>query len=288
MRPTRFQLLALAILPALFAASVAAADALEEFRAAPPARPVLASALALQASTITGFDDAERKPKKPKAPRAAADVAADEAGLGADRARILLRSLTVPGWGQATLGRRRSAAVFGVTEIGAWTAFTAFRVQQQLRQNTFQRTARLHAGIELRGRDEEYFRTVGNYLSSEEYNLFVVARDAANLYLGDPNNPDMAGYRAYIAEHSISGANAWTWADIESLLRYREQRKDAQRAGLRANTALAVAIANRLVSALHAARLAGHPAAGGTSWRLDVTPHPDDPAGFHAGVRADF
>lgn len=269
-----------------WAASVRAATG---FEAGPPARPELVSGFALQASTITGFDDAPRKPKAAKRPRVA-HADADDAGapLGAERARILLRSLTLPGWGQATLGHRRSAAVFGLTELGAWTAFTAFRVQQSMREQSFERTARIFAGIDVRGRDEEYLRNLGNYLSSAEYNLYVVSRDAANLYLVDPNNPDMDGYRAYIAEHSIGGADAWSWVDIESILRYRSQRKTAQRAGLRANTALAVAVANRLVSALHAARIAGHPGSNGTSLRLDVTPHPDDPTGFRAGLHADF
>lgn len=255
------------------------------------AGPSLVSPLTLQASTITDFGSGSkpRKPKKAREPRPeAATTAEEESVLGAERAGILLRSLAVPGWGQATLGRRGSASVFGLTEIGAWAAFAAFRVQETMRQNTYERTARLSAGIDLDGRNEEYLRTVGNYLSSEEYNLYVVARDAANLYLTDPANPDMAGYRAYIAANSISGTNGWAWADVESLLRYRAQRKDAQRAGLRANSALAVAVANRIVSALHAARVAGQLHARKTSWRLDVTPHPDDPAGFHAGVRASF
>lgn len=259
------------------------------FEATAPARPELVSGLALQASTITGYDDVKRKPKTPKKPKSPHAAEEDEsAPLGAERARILLRSLTIPGWGQATLGHRRSATVFGITELGAWTAFTAFRLQQSMREGSFERTARLFAGIDLRGRDEEYLRNVGNYLSSSEYNLFVVSRDAANLYLTDPNQPDMDGYRAYIAAHSIGGADAWSWSDIESILRYRAQRKDAQRAGLRANTALAVAVANRLVSALHAARIAGHPGEPGTSLRLQVSPHPDDPAGFRAGLHADF
>jgi hypothetical protein len=70
--------------------------------------------------------------------------------LTSARAAILLRSLTVPGWGQATLGANRSATVFAVIEAGIWGSFIAFQVQDQLRTRSSERTALDLAGIELR------------------------------------------------------------------------------------------------------------------------------------------
>ena len=59
----------------------------------------------------------------------------------------------------------------------------------------------------------------------------------------------------------------------ESFRRYGGQRKFAQKAGLRANAALGFAIADRLVSALHAARSAGHtPSPKAQSWRFEFDP----------------
>lgn len=204
--------------------------------------------------------------------------------LSAARARILLRSLTVPGWGQATLGRRGSAAIFGLAEAGVWGTFTAFRIQEQMRRESYERTARIFAGIDMHGRDEEFRRIVGSYLSSDEYNQFVVFRDAANLYYDDPVN-----YRAYIAKHELRGRDAFSWPSIEDILRYRAQRKDAQRAGQRANTALAVAVVNRFLSAIHAARLAGRSDLPARSWNLEVSPAPGgDATAFRFGLRARF
>lgn len=210
--------------------------------------------------------------------------------LGPERARILLRSLMIPGWGQASLDRRHAAAWFVALEGGVWTAFTAFRVQEKLRFESSMRTARLFAGIEMRGRDEEYQRIVGAYASSEEYNLLVVARDAANQFMQDPSNPDMVSYRAYIAAHSLGGADAWAWASERDFQRYNAQRRDAHRASMRANTAMALAIANRLASAVHAARAAGHtPNTKPQAWNFEVVPDPSgDPTAFRAGIRARF
>lgn len=236
---------------------------------APPPMPPTGSAFALQA------------PTQPQA----VDPAAAAAGvptLGAERAQIILRSLTVPGWGQAQLGHRTAAMVFGLVEAGIWTSFVAFRVQQQMRVHTYENTAMVFAGVDLSGRDEEFRRIVGYYPSSDEYNRLVVRRDAANLYY---DNPD--AYWAYIAEHELKGEDAWAWASEESYLQYQEDRKLTSKAGLRANAMLGLAIANRLVSAVHAARYAGAPPSP-RSWNLEFGPRPDDLETMAVGVRVRF
>jgi hypothetical protein len=226
-----------------------------------------------------------RGPKPPAASRAAVPAGVQ----GAERARILLRSLTLPGWGQATLGRRTSAVFFGLTETAIWGTFAAFRIQVAMREDAFVRTARLHAGIDVRGRDEEWRRIVGGYASSDEYNLLVVARDAANLYLADPAAPDYAGYRAYYEEHKLKGVDTWNWSSAEVQRYYRDLRKNAQRSAQRANTVLAVAVVNRIASALHAARVAGRPASAAHAWQFEVVPVAcEDATAFQLRVRTRF
>jgi len=249
------------------------------------------SPLAFASTSITAPREPqkERRGKKPRKERRPGNESNE--GLGPERARILLRSLSVPGWGQATLGHRGSARVFLIAEAGVWGAFTAFRIQEALRTESYLRTARLEAGIDLRDQDDEFRSIVGAYASSEEYNLLVVTRDAANLYLSDPYNEDVASYRAYIAKHSLGGDMSWNWSDEAAFRRYGGQRKFAQRAGLRANTALGLAIANRLVSALHAARQAGRAATGTPApqgWRLDVRPNIAEPGAIRAALTMRF
>jgi hypothetical protein len=235
-----------------------------------------------------------RAPRVPRTP-------ASRGALGGERARILLRSLTLPGWGQATLGRSRSAAFFGLTEAAIWGTFTAFRIQVAMRDAAASRAALLQAGIDLRRRDEEWRRIVGGFISSEEYNRLVVARDAANLFLADTlsrlspsgqvvyNSAMADSYFTYIERHKLSGSDAWCWSSAEAQRTYRDLRKTAQRATQRANTALAVAVVNRIVSALHAARAAGHPARAAQSWRFEVVPVAStDATAFQFRVRARF
>jgi hypothetical protein len=253
----------------------------------------LLSPLALDGATVSGFGEHEekkdkdgkpKKSKKPKEPRP------EGMPLGPERARILLQSLTIPGWGQETLGLHRSAAMFAFADLAIWASFASFRVQEQMRRESYRHTAMLGAGIDIRGRDEEFRRIVGAFISSDEYNLLVVSRDAANLYLQDLSNPDMEGYRAYIERYSLSGSDAWNWADVADFQRYGAQRKDAQRAAIRANNMLGLAIANRIISALHAARAAGRATPKPAhAWRFEFEPAPgDDATAFRAALRTSF
>jgi hypothetical protein len=254
-----------------------------------PANPMV-SPLALLSTGITGFGEPEhgKATKASKKHRRAPEPQSNE-GLGPERARILLQSLTVPGWGQATLGHPGSARTFMVVETGIWVAFTSFHIQQAQRTESYLLTARLNAGIDLHRFDDEFRRIVGAFASSDEYNLLVVSRDAANIYLSKLGQEDLVGYRDYIAKHSLSGPLAWHWTDEQAFRRYGGQRKFSQKAGLRANTALGLAIANRLVSALHAARLAGHkPAAPQQGWRFDVRPGLDESGQFRAALSTQF
>lgn len=252
--------------------------------------PSLVSPLTLASRTITGTPAPGRKPRREKQASESKPRSAEPA-LGPERARILLRSLTVPGWGQASLGHRTSAKVFLLAELGAWGAFTAFRMQQAMRTDTYLRTARIEAGIDLADVDDEMRKIVGSYASSAEYNLLVVTRDAANLYLSDPDpsNWDLPGYRAYIADHSIGGDLAWAWSGESAFRRYGEQRRFALKAGLRANAALGVAVANRILSALHVSRLSAREAKGAPQgWHFELQPGVEDPGAVRAAFATSF
>jgi len=255
-----------------------------------PPRPLMVSALALDGELLADgrsmLAPEKKKEEKEKKPKKSRSMESEESGHGVlspERARVMLQSMTVPGWGQATVGSNRAAAAFLVAEAAIWGSFTSFRIQQVMRRESYERTALQFAGIDLRGRDEEFRRIVGSYSSSDEYNRLVVRRDAANLYYGDP-----AAYEAYVAAHSLRGADTWSWSGEQAFDRYASQRKDTQRAGLRANTSLALAVANRIVSAIHAARIAPKATAPRTTWNLEYEPVGDDPTAFRMGLRATF
>ena len=250
--------------------------------ATPGRRPRRPRAQSGRADSLGGADSLESR--EGSAPPAEGSRRAHlPRALSPERARLMLQSLTVPGWGQATLGHRKSAMAFGLMEVGVWGSFTAFRIQERMRRSTYEKTAELYAGIDLSGRDEEFRRIVGFFISSDEYNRLVVRRDAANLYYGNP-----AAYDAYVAAHELKGIDTWSWDSEESFRRYRMERQAQQRSTRRAQTALAVAVINRLLSAIHVASAAAHDANRHSSWRLECVPAGGDPTAYRLGVRADF
>ena len=233
-----------------------------------------------------GVSITESKPSKKKSSKPPSSHAST-AALTGERAQALLRSATYPGWGQASLGHPTAGAVFASIELGIMASFVAFNIQEQLRHDSAVQTAAIYAGVNLKGRDDEFQRIVGAYSSSEEYNRLVVFRDAANLYYDNP-----VQYRQYIAEHSLSGSLSWAWQDAESFNRYSAQRKDVHRAEMRANTSLALAVANRLASVLHVVLVAGKspkPAASLGGWNLEIAPmNGSDPSAVRCDLRTSF
>ncbi|MGH3055977.1 MAG: hypothetical protein ACRDL7_13465, partial [Gaiellaceae bacterium] len=56
--------------------------------------------------------------------------------LNAERARVMLQSLTVPGWGQVTTGHHGAATTFFLIETGIWVSFAAFEIQESMRMES--------------------------------------------------------------------------------------------------------------------------------------------------------
>ena len=170
---------------------------------------------------------------------------------GPGPAGAALRSLILPGWGQLATGHYTQAAVFGGIEVATWTSYITFERQGALRRDSYFETARLYAGIDLEQRDESYRKLVGQYRSSDVYNQYVVMREAAYFYT------DPADQQAYIESRSIPAENAWNWNDDRAAFdRYGAQRRSSEQAYKNGQYALGVAVINRVVSAVAAARQA--------------------------------
>jgi hypothetical protein len=188
----------------------------------------------------------------PAAPPANADAPPSPAPVdkGPSPVSAALRSLVVPGWGQLATGHKTQAATFFTLEAASWASYITFQRQGKLRRDAYFETAQIYAGIALEGQDEDIRRLVGQYQSNDVYNQYVVRREAA-FFIDDP-----AEQQAYIAEHSLGGAETWAWTDFDDFLRYREQRRSSEAAYHNSEFVLGFALANRLVSAAMAAKQA--------------------------------
>lgn len=186
-----------------------------------------------------------------------------------DRARNLKGlglSLLAPGLAHLNAGERTRGTLFLVAEAGFWTAFAAYRVQGGIRKDSYIEMAKLQAGVERpEERDEEYYRRIGNWPSSDMYND-LVRRDARDLY-----DDDLAGRAAYFEANKVPADEAWEWESDAAMDRYRQKRNDSRSAYRRGRNILALAAANRLVAVVDFALLSQKK---GRSARVELIPGP--------------
>jgi len=158
----------------------------------------------------------------------------------------VIYSLLLPGMGELYAGDYGSGKYFTGIDGALWLALYAVDAHANSIQDDARTFAALHAGFDPSGKADDYYSDVGNFNDVYAYNEQVLRdRDAYKLY-----NPASADY--------------WKW-DVESNREvYRGQRVEAD--GMFNNTRFVVAglLANRVLSAINAARIviAGNGAAG--------------------------
>jgi len=211
-------------------------------------------------------------------PGAPADSPQIQEDPGKSRAKALALSSLLPGAGQYYAGRKGRAVFFFLTESAIWTTFVVFEVQGYLRKDSYVDFATLMAGVDAAGKSDDFYRALGRYAQSDpgpgSYNEDV-RREARALYPDDKQRQDQ-----YLQENGYFGKNAWQWQTVEDQAYYRGLRKKSQKAFNRATYMLGVAAANRILSAMDAARSA----AGGSKqmkrsegFRLEMRNDPDRP-----------
>ncbi len=150
-------------------------------------------------------------------------------------------SLLLPGLGQLYNGDKGKALAFGGAELAVWTTYGVLHTIANGAEEDYQDYALIYAGVDG-DHSERYWRAVGRYMTSDEYNegLEMEARaegvEATNL---------------------IPAEDAWFWRSAERQNDFQLLRADAARAYDRRDFTVLFAIVNRAVAAYDAVRSAG-------------------------------
>ena len=163
------------------------------------------------------------------------------------------RSLLVPGWGQHYAGG--GGLRFAAAEVGLWAGYLGLRGLEQVRQNHYQSYAAQHAGARPAGKSSEYFDDLGFYQSRVQHDQYALYDEGprAQLYPAGP-------------EYS------WEWDSEASRQQYRQLRNSSASAGRQALYTTGLVVANRVIAAVHAARLARRGKVNALSVELEVDP----------------
>jgi hypothetical protein len=198
----------------------------------------------------------------------------DRQGAGPKSSRkALLFSMLLPGAGELYLGHRGRALGFFVSEGGIWANYAAWEISGHLRKNDYIEQAQINAGVGISSASDDYWRLLGQYQRSsgtgpDAYEE-TVRREARLQYPDDPGAQD-----EYVAQRLPTGKRAWSWSSASLQSSYVETRRSANRAFEHAKVSFALAILNRLVSAVdtqilsHSRRADGQSSRDETSTRI--------------------
>lgn len=184
------------------------------------------------------------------------------------RAKVLGLSLLLPGLGHQTLGSKTKAQAFLATEAVIWGAFGLFKLRGHVRRDSYVEMAEIFAGVpRAQGRSGEYYRLLGRYWSSEEYDD-EIRRDARARF---PD--DLAARDAYFQSHRVAADQVWLWESNAAWDRYQAKRNESNRSFRRARSMVGIAVANRLLASVDAMRIVHRRSgAGNVSLRLAMDP----------------
>ena len=163
--------------------------------------------------------------------------------------KALMLSLLLPGLGERYSGHNARATGFFISEGAIWANFVAWEIAGRLRRNDYIEQAQINAGVGTDSESDDYWRLVGTYTRSsgsgpDSYED-ALRRDARNEFPTDPAAQD-----AWVAERLPTGDRAWDWSSAALQESYRTTRQNSNRAYNRAKFSFALAILNRIASAI--------------------------------------
>lgn len=150
--------------------------------------------------------------------------------------KAVLYSALLPGMGEYYVGNRKKARFFFAVEAMAWIGFVSQRTYGNWKQNDMRKYAADYAGASMDDKDRWFEDMVGFYSDLDTYNDRGRVDDPERPYLVD--NPD----------------NHWSWENTQSKNVYRGLKNSYRDAYRRAQFMVGLAIVNRIVSVIDAAR----------------------------------
>ncbi len=169
----------------------------------------------------------------------ASSLQSDETQRGKKSAGLAaVYSLIVPGTGELYADGFNSGKYFMIAEGALWLTYTVFNVYGNALQDDARSLAVARAGINLQGKEDQFFIDIGNFMDINEYNEKQL-RDREEEKLYDAR----AGY-------------GWRWENDELRAQYRAQRIDAENMFNNRKFVVAAVIVNHVASAINAARSA--------------------------------
>ncbi|QQS37527.1 MAG: hypothetical protein IPM56_06115 [Ignavibacteriales bacterium] len=148
----------------------------------------------------------------------------------------IIYSLLLPGMGELYSGSYSSGKYFTIAEGGLWLTYIGMNSYGNWQKDRYVSFAASNGGVNTAGKDEDYFATISEYISVEQYN-----REKAL----ERNFSDML----------TSPASAWDWKTNDNRRTYRGLWVSSEQAYNNLRFIVGAMLVNRIASAINAVRL---------------------------------
>jgi hypothetical protein len=152
--------------------------------------------------------------------------------------KVFFYSLLIPGLGEATLKKGGYTKFFLSVETILWGIYVTNRLKVKWNTQDYKSYAAQHAGINGRGKDDQYWINIGKYDNIYAYN--------------EQRRKDRNVQEIYQNEAD----DYWYWDNKEDRLYYDEKRIKTRQMEIRNTYFIGGIILNHVVSAINALRLA--------------------------------
>ncbi|MBU1919550.1 hypothetical protein KKG66_01800 [bacterium] len=122
-----------------------------------------------------------------------------------------LQSLLIPGWGQHSLGQKRTALMFFSAEVLCLSGILSMRAYGSSTRDDYKALASAHAGV-IGDHDHDFYVDVGNWMSVDDFNnQRMLERNFGSIYSADDEvwNWDSEGNRATMEKIRIRSDRAF-------------------------------------------------------------------------------
>ncbi len=165
------------------------------------------------------------------------ETAGQNVSVGKKNAGLaILYSLLLPGMGELYAGSYSSGKYFTIAEGAIWGAYIGMNAYGNWQKNRYKAFAASTGGVNLQGKDDTFFATIGNYMNVAEYNnAQALSGNFNELYSPKTFN--------------------WSWQTNAQRQSYRDMWVAGEQAHNNLRFVVGALILNRVASAINAVRL---------------------------------
>ncbi len=147
----------------------------------------------------------------------------------------ILYSLLLPGMGELYAESYSSGKYFTIADGTLWAIYIGMNTYGNWQRDRYKSYAQANAGISPAGKDEDYFATIGDYLSVDEFNnAQALNREFTKMYK--------------------SSSYSWDWQSVADRKNYRSMWVKSEQTFNNLRFVVGALLINRIASAISAVR----------------------------------